>query len=262
MQYLSSQSNPQIRYARSVRDEASVRRTDGVCFAEGLRLCRDAVSAGAVRTSFVTEAFAQKEPAFTRTLEEAGECFGVSGAAAGALADTRNPQGVFCVCDVSSLRRPAEQLKAERSFLCLDRICDPGNLGTILRTAEAFGVEAVLVGDGCCDVFAPKVLRASMGAGFRVRAFFAESLEREIVRLSGEGAAFYAAMLSETARDLRTLRPKTPFGVIIGNEANGVSAEIARHCEPVVIPMAGGAESLNAAGAAAIFLWELFGRRA
>ncbi|MBQ3141153.1 MAG: RNA methyltransferase [Clostridia bacterium] len=260
MQYLSSHSNQQIIYARSVRDEASVRRSDGVCFAEGLRLCRDALEAGLIRTAFVTEEFVQKEPEFVDKLQQRCTVIGVSGAAARSLADTRNPQGVFCVCDVSGLRRDALELNAKKSFLCLDRVCDPGNMGTVLRTAEAFGGDTVLVGGGCCDIFSPKVLRASMGACFRVGAYFAENLAQQIARLSGEGVTFYAAMLSETATDLRKLTAEKPFGVVIGNEANGVSDAVAAACEAVIIPMSGGAESLNAAGAATIFLWELFGR--
>ena len=261
MQYLSSHSNQQIIYARSVRDEASVRRSDGVCFAEGLRLCRDALQAGLIRTAFVTEEFVGKEPEFVRALEQTCNVIGVSGAAARSLADTRNPQGVFCVCDVSGLRRSAEEIAAGKNFLCLDRVCDPGNMGTVLRTAEAFGVDTVLIGGGCCDVFSPKVLLASMGACFRVGAYVAENLAQQIARLSGEGVTFYAAMLSDTAADLRKLKAQQPFGVVIGNEANGVCDEVSALCEAVIIPMSGGAESLNAAGAATIFLWELFGRR-
>lgn len=262
MTLITSSANEKIKYAKAVRDDAAVRRRDAVCFAEGLRLCGEALAANIVQSCFVTEDFSAAEPDFVQSAAQKGvELYTVSDAAARALADTRNPQGVFCVCGVAALKRDAAALQPQNGFLCMDRVSDPGNMGTILRTAEAFGADTLLVGEGCCDVFAPKVLRASMGAGFRVKAYFAENLASEIVRLSGKGVTFYAAMLDHSACDLRSLRADGPFAVIIGNEANGVRPEVAAHCKSVFIPMSGGAESLNAASAAAIFLWELFGRR-
>ena len=143
-----------------------------------------------------------------------------------------------------------------RLILALEGLQDPGNVGTVLRTADAFGIGLVVLLEGCADLYAPKTVRASMGAVFRQPA----------VQMSGEGfAAFcrmrqlplYAAALSEKAKDLRTLSLKH-CAVAIGSEGRGLSRALRACCDgELIIPMSGAAESLNAAVASAIIMWEM-----
>ena len=133
---------------------------------------------------------------------------------------------------------------------------DPGNLGTILRTAEAFGINGILLSKGCCDLYNPKVLRASMGGVFRLPLSVCEDL----VQTLGECAhtlPVLASVVDATALSV-TAAPKSGAVAVIGNEGNGMSeAAIAACTHRVTIPMAGRAESLNASMAAGILLWEL-----
>ena len=147
-------------------------------------------------------------------------------------------------------------------YLLLDRLQDPGNLGTIIRGAEAFGVTALVLGPGCPDCFSPKVLRSTMGSLFRQPVFHTGDLPGSIRRMGEEGFAVYAAMLDPAARTVQQLPRSGGLGVVIGNEGRGVSPEVAAACAgSVYIPMAPAIESLNAAAAASVLMWEMCGRR-
>lgn len=259
MEKLTSAHNPVVRRAAAVRRDASVRRAESLCFAEGLRLCREAAAAGRVETAFFTADFMAKFPDETAAIAAGAACYGIDGGALTALGDTRSPQGVFCICRTAGLIGEAETLPPGR-YLCLEHIADPGNLGGMLRTAEAFGVDGVVLSAGCCDLFSPKVLRASMGGVFRMKPVVCADLPGLLTDLRAHGFACYAAMPDAAAQPIQTLRPADSFLAVVGNEANGVTPETAALCLPVTIPMAGGAESLNAAAAATVLLWELFGR--
>ena len=145
---------------------------------------------------------------------------------------------------------------APRRVLVLEEIQDPGNVGTILRTADAFSMDAVILLEGCADVYAPKTVRASMGAIFRqnvLRMTMAEAVSY----CRAQDLPLYGAALSPRARDLRTLRLDRS-AVAIGSEGHGLSAELLGQCDgELIIPMSGEAESLNAGNAEAIVMWEM-----
>ena len=161
------------------------------------------------------------------------------------------PQGAVFICD---LPEPAPARVLPGSLL-LDGIQDPGNLGTILRTADALEVPAVLL-DGCADPWNPKTVRASMGAVFRALPV---SLTRDeaVESCRAQGIPLYAAAMDEKARDLREA-PLAGAAVIIGSEGQGVCRELLAAADgTVVIPMNPRCESLNAAAAAAILMWQM-----
>ena len=141
-------------------------------------------------------------------------------------------------------------------MLLLDGLQDPGNLGTILRTAEAFALGAVVLCEGCADPFAPKVVRSTMGAVFRLPCVTLP-LEAAIARLQGNGLSVYATALHADSVPLSAVRLDRA-AVIIGSEGRGVSsAAIDQSDRRVIIPMKGRAESLNAGVAAAIVIYEM-----
>ena len=138
---------------------------------------------------------------------------------------------------------------------------DPGNLGTVLRTAEALGIDAVILSEHCPDLYSPKVIRSTMGSVFRQRTVRVSSLAESVAGWKRAGMRCFAATLSPTARPLQRLPQSAFCGIVIGNEGNGVSPAVIAACgEEVYIPMQGAAESLNAAVAAALCMWELSGR--
>lgn len=239
-----------IQDYRRLRDGRDAREADRLFVVEGYRLCREAASSGlAVLRQFFVEV----------PLEELScPSYCITPELAEYIADTRAPQGVFCVCAMPP-PRPFSPRPGGR-YLLLDSLRDPGNMGTVIRTAEAMGVDAVAVSPDCADLWSPKVLRAAMGSAFRLPVCVCE-LPAAVAELRGAGVACYAAALSPTAADIRSLSFREGGALVIGNEGSGVSPQVIEACGGcAVIPMAGRTESLNAAAAAAVCLWELSGR--
>ena len=207
---------------------------------------------------FVTAQALEKYAAYLRpVLERARQSYLVADHVAGLLSSTKSPQGVFCQC-----RWPQGLLAGDAagggSCAVLEDLQDPGNLGTILRTAEALGIgRVVLLGD-CCDPLSPKALRASMGAVFRLGLSLERSRQGLFSRLRGEGFRLLASVPDSAALPVTEVDfSQGPCAVFIGNEGNGLSQETIAQCQRVTIPMAGRAESLNASAAATILLWEM-----
>lgn len=188
-----------------------------------------------------------------RIAGQGGEIIRVSRSVMMALSDVETPQGVLAVCRLP-VRRQVD-LRPGQRVLVLDGVQDPGNLGTILRTADAFALDWVL----CCgtvDLLSPKVVRASMGAVFRQKTAVLEQ-EAAVAAIRQAGLPFYAAALHRDG--LRAGEVSlSGCAVAIGNEAAGVSRQILNQCDGALyIPMPGRAESLNAAVAAGIVMWEM-----
>ena len=148
---------------------------------------------------------------------------------------------------------------ADQNVLILDGIRDPGNVGTILRTAAAFGCDTVILSSDCAEVYNPKTVRAGMGAVFRQKTVTVTDLAGTVRGLINDGKKVYCATLDETSVNLLALPQKENRCFVIGNEGNGIRTEIIKASSgSVIIPMQPGAESLNAAAAATVLLWEQY----
>ena len=169
------------------------------------------------------------------------------------ISDTKAPQGIFAAAKMPA---PAEGFGTARRLVILDGVQDPGNVGTVIRTAEALGIDGALLSRGCADVWSPKAMRASMGSVFRLRCITGD-IPQMIKELRAQGFGVYGAMLDESAQKLGETAFPERAAVVIGNEGAGVSAEVKAACTGSVYIPISGAESLNAAAAAAILLWEL-----
>ena len=131
-------------------------------------------------------------------------------------------------------------------------------MGTIIRTAEALGLDGILLSDGCCDIYNPKVLRASMGGVFRLPLMRVGDMAQTVVTLQEKGMTAFACVVDSTATPITSAAMGEGAVALIGNEGNGLRAETIAACKhSVTIPMAGRAESLNASMAAGIILWEM-----
>lgn len=178
-----------------------------------------------------------------------------------AVSDTMTPQGILCV-----VRQPvydAGELldKARPCFLLLEDIQDPGNLGTIMRTAEAAGVDAVIMSRGCVDIFNPKVIRSTMGAVYRVPFLYEDNLEQFVQRLKERSIEVYAAHLQDSV-DYDSISYQNGCAFLIGNEGNGLSEALSSAATGYIkIPMKGKVESLNAAVAASVLVYEVYRQR-
>lgn len=250
---LTSRKNDTVRRFRELARDRRLRTEQGVFVIEGDHLCGEAVSAGLeIGYALITEKARAKYPQAAESLIERAAGYAViSEDIAEYISDTKAPQGLFA--EVS--RRDGGDIAGNRLVL-LDGVQDPGNVGTILRTAEALGISGAVLSAGCADVYSPKTLRASMGSVFRLPCITCGIAEK-ITSLKSEGFAVYGAMLDETAQRLGEIKFPEKAAAVIGSEGGGISREVREVCTGgLYIPITG-AESLNAAAAAAIILWEL-----
>lgn len=260
---ISSRKNAMVRAAAALHEPAA-RRAQGAFLCEGARLCADAADSGLqLRQLFCTQAALRKYAVYLqRLLPRAQAAYLVSEPVAALLSDTRSSQGVFCVCGAPARAHVGLGDFASRepcgTCLALERVQDPANLGTILRTAEALGVGTVLLCGEGCDPFSPKALRGGMGAAFRLELVRAADFAPAAARLRAAGWRCYAAVPDAAAVPVTAVDFSAPSLLAVGNEGAGLlPASIAACDGSVTIPMRGRAESLNASASAAILLWEM-----
>lgn len=258
MMIITSKENPTIKQVHKLLSAGKYRKREGCFVAEGLRLCRDvALTGGEIRIALMTPSFREGFGEDARFIEEhATLTYTVSDSVFAYLSDTVTPQGVLCVCALPGfLAMPQKPGK----YVILENVADPGNLGAISRTAEALGVDGLLLSGGC-DVYHPKALRASMGALLRLPVYGGD-MPQLLSCMKQLGVPTYAAVVTGYEKGIDQVDFTGPCAVVIGNEAGGITKETADGCDMrVTIPMAGRAESLNAAMAACILVWEMTGR--
>lgn len=171
------------------------------------------------------------------------------------VSDTKTPQGVLCTVRQYHYGLPA-LLRGRPLLMALENIQDPGNLGTILRTAEGAGVTGVLLSPGCADIYNPKVIRSTMGSVYRMPFHYAANWEKALKELKKAGVTLYAAHL-KGAKPYDCCDYRGPSAFLIGNESRGLTEETVSLADTCIrIPMCGRVESLNAAVASAILMYE------
>ena len=252
MEIITSKNNPAVVAAAKLSDKKYREKTQTFAF-EGIKLFREAFSAGIcfVRV-FATEEAYEKYGEELSVLPD-GILSVVSDAVYEKLSFEHAPQGVFSVAQYFSV-----QTSDDASFvILLDGVADPGNFGAVLRSAEAFGVDTVYMGKNGADFYNPKTVRACMGSLFRTDIKRSENIADEIKRLQRNGFRIFATALDKRSLDIRKVDFSGRIGFVIGNEGHGVSAEVLEACDStVIIPMCEGPESLNAAVASSIVMWE------
>ncbi len=254
---ITSKDNPRIKAVAKLNNSARARREAGLFVAEGLRLVQDAALNGyRFPEVYYTEDIKNKHrEELESVLSAARQAYLVSNEVMAKLSDTVTPQGIVAVCEIPEYGK----LNCDGGlFIALENTANPSNLGAIARSAEAFGVKGIVISSSSCDPFAPKALRAGMGALLRLPLYIVPDFKSELLRLKTDGMKLYASVVSDKAMDI-TSAPKSESRVLlIGNEANGLTEEIASLCDyRVTIPMIGRAESLNAATAATVLIWEM-----
>ena len=235
---------------RSLKD-AKARREAGLFLVEGEVMIREALGCGLKLRELAAE---ESHADFAREVCGNARGFIVTRSLLETICDTRTPQGV---CAAFEQPEPVALEQLPERIVALDGVQDPGNLGTIWRTADAAGFQALLLGAGGADPLSPKVQRAAMGSGFRVPFCHAPELAESLIALRKRGYRVFASDLSGADFYARPDAGER-FVLVIGNEARGISDAVreAADCR-VKLPMRGGAESLNAAVAAGIMMYEL-----
>ena len=251
MDHITSVKNAVIKELRALRDRKG-REASGRFLVEGEVMLREALKCGLViHDVLAEEGFAP----MAKELEAKGaDAFIVPRSLLESVTDTRTPQGI---CAAFDLPRPLPLDKAPDRVVALDGVQDPGNVGTIWRTADAAGFEGLLLGAGCADPLSPKVQRSAMGSGFRLPFMQVGDLPAALTELRQRGWTVIASDLH--GRDFyRHPDSGGKFILVIGSEAHGISDATRAAADMLVkLPMRGGAESLNAAVAAGIMMYEL-----
>ena len=259
---ITSFSNPRVKQVVQWQTKAKERKKDDIFLAEGVKMYEEAPEES-VREVYVIEETLKKiqqDIFLWKKLQRTGYET-VSTEVFQKMSDTQTPQGILTV-----LKRPEYQLKKllkvkNPLFVILEDLQDPGNLGTILRTGEGAGVTAVIMSRNTVDIFNPKTIRATMGSVYRVPFLYVDSLEDTIKSLHNANIKTYAAHLKgETYYDSFSFKEGTAF--LIGNEGNGLKKETADLASSYLkIPMDGQVESLNAAIATALLMYEAHRQR-
>jgi TrmH family RNA methyltransferase len=253
---ITSTHNPKIQSVRRLLSQPKARREARAFVVEGVRLTEEALQAGwAFQQVLWSDELGQRGRAILAHIAEAGiPCEQVDAAILQSASDTQSPQGILAIVEMTWLPLPP----APDFLLVLDALRDPGNLGTILRTASAAGVQGVLLSPGCADPFNPKVVRSAMGAHFHLPiCTLSWSNIAEIIAAMPTYLTDAAGAWNYTQADFRA-----PLALIIGSEAEGAGQEARQLAQQrLAIPMPGHADSLNAAMAAAILLFEVVRQR-
>lgn len=254
---ITSVKNSRIKDIRALQTSPKARREAQVFVVEGVRLAEEAAAAGwKTRLCLFTEGLIPRGQKLVDDLGKDGvECILVAEHVMKSASDTQTPQGVLLVVEQKVLPIPPQP----DFVLVLDQVRDPGNTGTLLRTAKSAGVQAVLFTPGSTDAFAPKVVRSAMGAHFSLPI---QTLpENELAAFAEEHHMAVWAAAADADQAYNQVDLAAPLALVIGSEAHGVSHQLLQSAAGLRIPMPGGGESLNAAIAGAVLMFEVVRQR-
>lgn len=245
---ITAAKNEFVKGMRELKDKKA-RRETGLHFIEGERLVFDASLYVKIKMAFVEEGHTKAEE-FLAARDIAYRI--VSRSVMETVCDTKTPQYI-CAAAVTPRTDPPDNGAYPRGMLvALDELNDPGNLGTIIRTADAMGASGILLSRGCTDPFSPKALRAAMGSTYHIPIWIGD-IENELLTLKKNGYALICGHLNGK-NELPDF--DNDCVIVIGNEARGVSSAVAEKCMLYCLPMKGKAESLNASVAASLIIYE------
>ena len=250
MERITSRKNPLIARFRRLAGERRERREAGLLLGQGRKLLNEALAAGLTPEMVLYSGDEPSLPPAVARVEVSEELLAYISPMKSA------PELLFTV------PIPEEAGPIRGRVLMAEDMQDPGNVGTMIRTAAAFGFDGLLLAGACADPWSPKAVRASMGAVFRLKLWERSDTAEALSELAEEGLPLYAAALAERSERAGRLRFPERFVLAVGNEGHGLGDRILAAAEKIVrIPMAPGAESLNAATAAAVLMWESYRER-
>jgi len=264
-----ARANPTVKWAASLTEKKG--RADSRSFiAEGEKLTFEAIKAGLPITHILVEEskkerlLARLADALNEKIYENTEIIFLSNSTFSKISTEKAPQGVISIIkyldfffNMDIIYKEEFFLDAGERALALCSVRDPSNLGSVIRSAVAFGVDHLVLSADCADVYNPKTVRSAMGSLFKVKITYVKDFAEFISAARHSGRRVFAAELTDSAVSLRELELLASDVLVIGNEGHGIPVEISANCDnSVYIPISDKTESLNASVAAAVFMWE------
>ncbi|MBE5944556.1 MAG: RNA methyltransferase [Lachnospiraceae bacterium] len=260
---ITSASNDKIKNIKKLLKSSKERNEQGVFIVEGIRMFKE-IPKESINSIFVSENFYDKNKELVDSFGL--EAYVVSDNIFGGISDTGTPQGVLALVnmfsyDIDEVICGIDTENDKSPFVIIaERLQDPGNLGTIIRTSEGAGATGIMLSKDSVDIYNPKVVRSTMGSIFRVPIYISEDLKSDIDYIKSKGVTIYGAHLE--GRDFYEKNFANACGFLIGNEGNGLSEEISQTADDLIrIPMKGKVESLNAATSVAVISYEVLRQR-
>ena len=255
---ITSATNSRVKRIVALGQKAKFRREEDCFLVEGSKMFLEAPKSW-VKEVYISESFLAK-CSFREELQS--YCYEVvSDDVFQKMSDTKTPQGILSVLQCPHYEMEQLLAKANPFLIILENLQDPGNMGTIVRTAEAAGVDAVFMSKDCVDIYNPKTIRSTMGSIYRMPFLYIEDIPKLLDDFRKKSIKSYAAHLNgEKFYDQEDYKSGT--AILIGNEGNGLRDEVTEKADKLVkIPMHGEVESLNAAIAASVLMFEVFRQR-
>ena len=254
---ITSRSNPLIMRIAKLADKKH-RDADRLFTFEGYKLLEEAIK-NDIEIEYI---FHTENCDFSDNKLLNCRKFIVSDSVYSKISNEKSPQGVFCTAKyIDNFHKKVKiyNNNFEGRVFIVSSVRDPGNLGTIIRSAAAFGIDELILSGDCADIYNPKTVRASMGSLFRQRITVTDDIIQAAINLKNIGYTVYAAAFADNAVNLRNIKINDKICFSVGNEGHGLPDEFMQVCGgTVIIPMSQGIESLNAAVAASILMWEAY----
>jgi TrmH family RNA methyltransferase len=254
---IASKENPSIMRAAALLQRKN-RKETGRFLIEGVRACGEALRANyPLERVFLETGRGLEEQALLYTRAGVPVCW-AKAQAMEKLSDTKTPPGIVAVAQIRRHNLFEVPILPTSGFVVVDALQDPGNVGTVIRCAHAFGFSGVILSPGCADAYSPKVIRACAGSVFWIDLYPSTDLPSALRSLRERGVRIYSSALLPTAKDPRHTTFYGARALVLGSEVRGVSPEVLQLSDEILrIPMPGNAESLNAGVSAGILMWEM-----
>ena len=255
---ITSRDNSLIKLVCALQGSAKARKENQLFVIEGLRIAKDAYD-NSIRFDKLIVSYTAMEK-YADDIEifskNSNECYRIPDSLFKKISDTTSPQGIIALASIP--QKGFDIINKNGRYIALENLADPSNLGAVSRTAEALGVSGIILSDSGCDPYSPKALRASMGTLLRMPIFILDDFANDMKNI---GMKIFSCVVDSDAQPITEANFGDGCIAVIGNEANGITAETRTISDKLItIPMSGNAESLNAAVAAAISIWEMMKR--
>ena len=257
---ITSKSNAQIKEYMLLKKSKKERYKASKFVVEGAKVCQEAYKSEfeVLAVYFTKTAIEKYNDLYTEISKSKIEIMEISDELSRYMGDTETPQGVYIVCKMLDKMQYLDKIKYSGKYIILENMQDPGNMGTIIRTADALGIDTVYISADSTDIYSPKVIRSTTGSIFRQNLVIIDNVPEFIKTLSENGATTFASVLHKDAKLLGEVTFPEFSGCVIGNEGNGMTEGAINACkELLTIPMSKNTESLNAGLAAGIIMWEM-----